>query len=1254
MSGKVIPVRVALRARPLISKEENEGCQSCLWFNPSEPQVVLGKDKAFTYDYVFSPSHNQQDVYDKAAQRLIKSTFKGYNATVLAYGQTGSGKTYTMGGCYDAAADGDDDIMGIIPRILADLFSGIEDRSDYDFKVKVSYLEIYNEDLLDLLCPLAQRQPLSIREEMNGEIKIKGLREVTVSTLQETLHCLTQGARVRTTGATAMNDTSSRSHAIFTIHLEKTKKDDMNDNCVAKFHLVDLAGSERAKKTRAEGDRFKEGVNINRGLLSLGNVISALGEDGQKRGHIPYRDSKLTRLLQDSLGGNSHTLMVACISPADSNMEETLNTLRYADRARKIKNKPVINRDPQSDEILRLRQVVQSLQMQLLQRGGGAGDTVSMSSSMLSTVTTVSTTSVESREEMSRLTERAQLLEAENSELTRELQCAVDQNTRMCQTIIHLESSRDRLKTKLQGLKQETGVDFDLLSSSLDVESNPRMKEELEKLRKLTEQVHDNEVDNEEEEEGDSAENEEEDRQEEEGDKEQENLLNTPDTRAINTKYALRQAKMSRELQELNRILAKKQELACQMDRSDQEMASVRLQYENMMKEWEMKVNQLEKEKEELSVTLHDARSNANANKVSEQRRKRLQELETEMSQVKRKMNEQTKLLKLKDQSEKQVSRLNTEIQGLKQQRVKLMRQMKEEADTWRRWKQKKDKEVLQLMQKDRKRQAEVAKLQQTNQKQQAVLKRKVEEAAAANKRLKEALARQKQVLAERSSKMETCDSTSIGNRVRKWLAHELEVRVSLREARHHMESLIADRKELSSQMRGLKEKIGEVSPSKKYLWLDDSGSREERSFEEEEVRKQIDQLATEIELRNIQIQDLQQKICDADQENKGKSMWEGIHTMMEAKCALKWLLEQAVDAKADRTSLQGELKNVHEMTETNREVEDRLNKEMLRLKKIHEEELFKLRKEHERKTLFLLGVENKKKGDKLPDSALKKKCEIQTLELAKMSSLAEELDKKTTECEELKRHMTSLMYDGSRKMALMPSIDDPQSSPFLTPRPKPVLKAKKRSVPLAPETPGAFTEEEDFDDGDDEENDPNWQKTPVQWTRHKAKRTSSSQCGCKGSCDTKRCSCMKGNKHCSDTCICDSSACLNRVSESTVSSSALNSTFCVESQGSSEQNSLEDEDTPTTANKSDKVLLAKENTRNTKGSKSKMTDVQKMGDRSSDEFEKKKSAGGQRSKRSGEMAFHESDVKESVQDGGLKRKRKMLNSNVSYFSPLS
>ncbi|KAL5012399.1 hypothetical protein ScPMuIL_010950 [Solemya velum] len=474
--GKVIPVRVAVRCRPLIQKEKDEGCQQCLHFIPNEPQVVLGKDKAFTYDYVFNMNDSQKDVYSSCCKSLVDNIFKGYNATILAYGQTGSGKTHSMSGYYEAAIGEEIEDMGVIPRVLRDLFFGIDDRGDCDFTVKVSYLEIYNEDLVDLLCPPSRRETLNIRENIEGGIKIPGLREVQVSSYSETMRCLELGSQGRTTGATAMNNTSSRSHAIFTIHIEQKKKEDMDDACEAKFHLVDLAGSERAKRTRAEGERFKEGVNINMGLLALGNVISALGEDSQRGRHIPYRDAKLTRLLQDSLGGNSHTLMIACISPADSNMEETLNTLRYADRARKIKNKPIVNRDPQAAEIMRLKQLVQQLQEQMI-HGGGAVTITSLSS--LNLIKHIFVFSSSDSDDLSSLQDRNRILEEENTKLTVELQKAVDQSTALCENLIKLEMKCDRLKNRLEDLKKDTGVDLEALSSSIDIENNPHLKDQL-------------------------------------------------------------------------------------------------------------------------------------------------------------------------------------------------------------------------------------------------------------------------------------------------------------------------------------------------------------------------------------------------------------------------------------------------------------------------------------------------------------------------------------------------------------------------------------------------------------------------------------------------------------------------------------------------------------------------------------------------------------------------------------------------------
>ena len=231
--------------------------------------------------------------------------------------------------------------------------------------MRVTFIEVYNEKLRDLLAPSSKQGSLRIRERPHGAIVISGAREVRVSSAEELLDQLEVGALARATGSTRMNKHSSRSHAIFTIIVEQqfsTTKD--NSVLVGKLHLVDLAGSERNKRTGNEGIRFKESVRINQGLLALGNVISTLGDQAKRRAlrgraqtkssiHVPYRDSKLTRFLQDSLGGNARTLFVACVSPAASSFEETHGTLKYANRARNIKNNPVVNDNPEGDQIAR-------------------------------------------------------------------------------------------------------------------------------------------------------------------------------------------------------------------------------------------------------------------------------------------------------------------------------------------------------------------------------------------------------------------------------------------------------------------------------------------------------------------------------------------------------------------------------------------------------------------------------------------------------------------------------------------------------------------------------------------------------------------------------------------------------------------------------------------------------------------------------------------------------------------------------------
>ena len=355
-------VGVAVRIRPLNNTEKAQNSQTCVTISKKDRTVTMGKERTFTFDHVFGTDSKQVDVFENCAKDLVLSVFNGYNATMLAYGQTSTGKTYTMG--TGQLSNMKDEEIGIIPRVIFMIFNEIEKRKlQSEFIIKVSFLEIYNEDIHDLLGSnsMVPEKPISIRED-KGNIFLMGLHEEIVVNCEEMMTCLEKGTLQRIVASTLMNATSSRSHAIFTINIEQQTIEvqpevtEGQEYMIGKFHFVDLAGSERAKRSGASGATLREGISINKGLLCLGNVISALTEDGQKRNYVPYRDSKLTRILQDSLGGNAKTFMIACISPAEINFEESLNTLKYASRARNIKNKPVVNRDPQSAVISALKQ----------------------------------------------------------------------------------------------------------------------------------------------------------------------------------------------------------------------------------------------------------------------------------------------------------------------------------------------------------------------------------------------------------------------------------------------------------------------------------------------------------------------------------------------------------------------------------------------------------------------------------------------------------------------------------------------------------------------------------------------------------------------------------------------------------------------------------------------------------------------------------------------------------------------------------
>ncbi|KAM9408156.1 LOW QUALITY PROTEIN: kinesin-like protein KIF17 [Pholidichthys leucotaenia] len=346
-------VKVVVRCRPLNDREKALSSKMVLSMDVHRCQCFIEKPgaadepaKQFTFDGTYYIDQTTEQLYNEIAYPLVEGVTEGYNGTVFAYGQTGSGKSFTMQGVSEPASQ-----KGVIPRAFEHIFESIQCAENTKFLVRASYLEIYNEEVRDLLGN-DTKQRLELKEHPERGVYVRDLSMHTVHNVGECERIIEQGTRNRAVGYTLMNKDSSRSHSIFTIHLEICSTDAAGQDHLraGKLNLVDLAGSERQSKTGATGERLREATKINLSLSALGNVISAL-VDGHSK-YIPYRDSKLTRLLQDSLGGNTRTLMIACLSPADNNYEETLSTLRYANRAKSIQNRPRINEDPK-DALLR-------------------------------------------------------------------------------------------------------------------------------------------------------------------------------------------------------------------------------------------------------------------------------------------------------------------------------------------------------------------------------------------------------------------------------------------------------------------------------------------------------------------------------------------------------------------------------------------------------------------------------------------------------------------------------------------------------------------------------------------------------------------------------------------------------------------------------------------------------------------------------------------------------------------------------------
>nr|XP_042107117.1 centromere-associated protein E isoform X5 [Ovis aries] len=353
-------VAVCVRVRPLNNREEAPDKDTQVYWKTDNNTVFqVDGSKSFNFDRVFHSNETTKNVYEEIAVPIIDSAIQGYNGTIFAYGQTASGKTYTMMGSQE--------YLGVIPRAIHDIFQKIKKFPDREFLLRVSYMEIYNDTITDLLCDTQKMKPLIIREDFNRNVYVADLTEEVVYTSEMALKWITKGEKNRHYGITKMNQRSSRSHTIFRMILESREKGEPSNFegsvKVSHLNLVDLAGSERAAQTGAEGLRLKEGCNINRSLFILGQVIKKLS-DGQVGGFINYRDSKLTRILQNSLGGNAKTRIICTITPVS--FDETLSTLQFASTAKYMKNTPYVN-EVSSDEALlkRYRKEIMDLKKQL-------------------------------------------------------------------------------------------------------------------------------------------------------------------------------------------------------------------------------------------------------------------------------------------------------------------------------------------------------------------------------------------------------------------------------------------------------------------------------------------------------------------------------------------------------------------------------------------------------------------------------------------------------------------------------------------------------------------------------------------------------------------------------------------------------------------------------------------------------------------------------------------------------------------------
>jgi kinesin family protein 4/21/27 len=966
-------VCVAVRVRPLVAAERVQGQALVTTVLPDQNVLILGRDREFVFDKVFGTDSHQVEIYEACAKHLVSSCLAGYNATVLAYGQTGSGKTFTMGSSQRLNVLEED--LGIIPRVIGNIFEEVTQRKDKaEFLLKVSFLEIYNEEIHDLLDPvlMAHEKTITIRED-KGSISLMGLHEQKVDTYYEMLECLDRGSLKRSTSATLMNATSSRSHAIFTISIEQHILEDAGDErpeteeqeyTTAKFHFVDLAGSERAKRTGAVGATLKEGININKGLLCLGNVISALTEDSKKNVHVPYRDSKLTRILQDSLGGNSKTYMIACVSPAEINLEETLNTLKYASRARHIKNKPIVNRDPTSAVLAQLRQEVYGLKQEIKQYQRLIS--LDGSSDLKESLMLVKQSELDGEEEFKRAKVREQQLEHKVSALSSELEMArshlasaeISAMTSKRERDIskaHLEQAMDLLEKNGLRLDVETGnklveeyvetierqrlelKDKEAFIIQINKEYEALLKTserddkllrlKTEELQKLRRNVRDKPTDNFEDGILKSMDNygrlfaetvlanmaqsqeerpAEELRTEESGSDEEVN--EEPDEADLEAEARLNA--QEEELKHIEGSITEKEDLLRTIEGSFKEMQTALMselseQYHHKIQELEGELRNVHSEREQALEKLKEAPSSEKQT-VNERYRVKITQLEERLKMNKAKDRDQTSMMKMVEKQKQQITRLNEEIKRSKQQKVMMTKKLKAEADKYMVWKTTKQREMLQAKRISLKKDQQIMKLVSENKKKELIMRRRAEELAALQRR-------QRDITDKRRRPVDTL-------KLKEWVSQFAEVCLEEKEVIDGLKDARLQKLEIDEEIKALIETLTNVSLDieKDRLELDgpDLPANEKElqdrisanSLELKSLNEQLEVLDERLKIKEQKVEQFALQLVDSRVDNiKARSLT--IKTLYEAQQLISLLfdelMEQAAKGKQARLKME-------------------------------------------------------------------------------------------------------------------------------------------------------------------------------------------------------------------------------------------------------------------------------------------------------------------------------------------------------------